>query len=85
MYTPYNNPVSSALHEARLARAKYLNGIITGFVEKCIARIASRKAALAQIARHAAANAPKVHQHGGFTAIERHLLTRFTIPWMLPR
>lgn len=82
MYTLQSNAVSSALQQARLARTQYFKRVFSSLVDKCVARLARRKASLAQIAEHAAANSPRVHPHGGFTAVERHLLMPFTIPWM---
>lgn len=82
MYTPQSNAVSSALQQARLARNQYFKRVFASLADKCVARLAKRKASLAQIAEHAAANTPRVHRHGGFTAVERHLLMPFTIPWM---
>lgn len=82
MYTPQSNAVSSALQQARLARTQYFKRTFARLADKCVARLARRKHTLAQIAEHAAANSPRVHRHGGFTAVERHLLMPFTIPWM---
>lgn len=82
MYTPQSNAVSSALQQARLARTQYFKRVFSRLVDNFVARLARRNASLAQIAEHAAANTPRVHRHGGFTAVERHLLMPFTIPWM---